>query len=461
MTFANLGLMPELLRALESAGYTTPTPVQTQAIPIVLAGGDLLASAQTGTGKTAAFALPIMQNLSNRKDARVRKCARVLVLVPTRELAAQVHASFAKYGAPLGLKFALIFGGVGYHPQVQAVAAGVDVLIATPGRLLDLIEQRAIDLTMVTQLVLDEADRMLDMGFLPALKRIFAMVPKQRQTLMFSATFAPEILQLTKQYMRNPQRVEVSPPNSTAVTVEHEMYKIDKSRKRDLLLHILAEDSRRQTLVFTKMKHSANRVVEFLEGYGFKTSALHGNKSQSARTKALADFKSGALTVLVATDIAARGLDIKALPAVINFDLPNVAEDYIHRIGRTGRAGHSGLAISLVESADNANLVAIERLLKQKITVRNVEALKLPAPAVRDPKTISASPTPRHAQRHGAAQRHGSAKPAAGTHSRAANPGGKPAIAGRAVAAKAGPAKAGGWRGMGSRPAGNNTKRFG
>jgi ATP-dependent RNA helicase RhlE len=287
-------------------------------------------------------------------------------------------------------------------------------------------------------------------------------VPKQRQTLMFSATFAPEILQLTKQYMRNPQRVEVSPPNSTAVTVEHEMYKIDKSRKRDLLLHILAEDSRRQTLVFTKMKHSANRVVEFLEGYGFKTSALHGNKSQSARTKALADFKSGALTVLVATDIAARGLDIKALPAVINFDLPNVAEDYIHRIGRTGRAGHSGLAISLVESADNANLVAIERLLKQKITVRNVEALKLPAPAVRDPKTISASPTPRHAQRHGASQRHGSAaaKPAGG-HSRGANPGGKPAIAGRAVAAKAGPAKAGGWRGMGSRPAGTTTKRFG
>jgi ATP-dependent RNA helicase RhlE len=366
MSFENLGLAPELLRALTDAGYDSPTPIQVKAIPEVLAGHDLMASAQTGTGKTASFALPILQILKASGEKVVSKGVRALVLVPTRELAAQVLASVQRYGNGMRLSSAAIYGGVSERPQIAAAARGIDVLIATPGRLLDLMTQNAVSLSGVRHLVLDEADRMLDMGFLPAIKRILQKLPKQRQTLMFSATFAPELRDLATTMLHNPVSVDVSPRNSSAVSVEHVVHMVEDARKRDALLHLLHAEPR-QTLVFSRTKHGADKVVRFLDSYGFNSAALHGNKSQNARTKALAGFKSGEIKVLVATDIASRGIDIKELPAVINFDLPNVPEDYVHRIGRTGRAGATGLAISLVGREDQNYLRSIERLLQKPL----------------------------------------------------------------------------------------------
>ena len=377
MTFESLGLCPELLRALASAGYDTPTPIQVKAIPEVLAGHDLMASAQTGTGKTAGFALPILQMLKQAGERVVPKGVRALVLVPTRELAAQVLASVQRYGNELKLSSTAIYGGVSERPQIAAAARGIDVLIATPGRLMDLMQQNAVSLSGVRHLVLDEADRMLDMGFLPAIKRILQKLPKQRQTLMFSATFAPELRDLAQTMLHNPAEVDVSPRNSTAVTVEHRVHLIEDAKKRDALLHLLHNEPR-QTLVFSRTKHGADKVVRFLDSYGFKSAALHGNKSQNARTRALGGFKSGEIQILVATDIASRGIDIKELPAVVNFDLPNVPEDYVHRIGRTGRAGANGLAISLVGREDQNYLRGIERLLKTPLKREPLGEFKLP-----------------------------------------------------------------------------------
>ena len=377
MSFDSLGLAPELLRALTAAGYDSATPIQAKAIPEVLAGHDLMASAQTGTGKTASFALPILQMLKASGEKTVPKGVRALILVPTRELAAQVLASVQRYGNGMRLSSAAIYGGVSERPQIAAASRGIDVLIATPGRLLDLMTQNAVSLSGVQHLVLDEADRMLDMGFLPAIKRILQKLPKKRQTLMFSATFSPELRELAQTMLHNPVSVDVSPRNSTAVSVEHVVHMVEDSRKRDSLLHLL-HAAPRQTLVFSRTKHGADKIVRFLESYGFNAAALHGNKSQNARTRALSGFKSGEIMVLVATDIASRGIDIKELPAVINFDLPNVPEDYVHRIGRTGRAGASGLAISLVGREDQSYLRGIERVLKQPLKREPLGDLSLP-----------------------------------------------------------------------------------
>ncbi len=365
MSFDTLGLSPALLRALTDAGYTTPTEVQAAAIPIVLAGRDLLAGAQTGTGKTAAFGLPLLQRLA--ADATPQRRPRALVLTPTRELAAQVNDSLRTYGRHLNLRSTTVFGGVGMQPQVDALRRGVDIIVATPGRLIDHIQRRSVDLSQIKTLVLDEADRMLDMGFLPAIKRILQNLSDDRQTLLFSATFAPEIKALAQQFMRNPAEVQATPSNSAAPRVRHILHPVDSAKKRDLLLHILSEDSRRQTLVFSRTKHGADRVQKILEQAGLRAAAIHGNKSQGARTRALADFKAGKITVLVATDIAARGIDIDQLPVVINLDLPMVAEDYVHRIGRTGRAGADGLAISLVCAEESGQLRDIQRVIGNEI----------------------------------------------------------------------------------------------
>jgi ATP-dependent RNA helicase RhlE len=374
MSFDSLGLSPALLRALAENGYTVPTPIQAAAIPVALDGRDLLAGAQTGTGKTAAFALPLLERLfpgAQRASSPARR-PRALILTPTRELAAQVHESVRDYAKYLRVNSAAIFGGVSMGPQTQALRRGVEILVATPGRLIDHMERRTADLSGIEILVLDEADRMLDMGFLPAIKRILGAVPKQRQTLLFSATFAQEIKQLAAQFMRDPQEIQIAARNSVATGVTHRVHPVDAVRKRDLLLHLLAADSRRQTLVFSRTKHGADKLCTFLEKSGLRTAAIHGNKSQGARTKALKEFKSGKVTVLVATDIAARGLDIDQLPIVVNYDLPMVAEDYIHRIGRTGRAGAEGLAISLVAHEEARLLRDIRRMLKQDIAVENV-----------------------------------------------------------------------------------------
>src|SRR5687768_10300358 len=344
MSFESLGLAPALLRALTEQGYNDPTPIQTQAIPVALEGRDLLAGAQTGTGKTAAFALPLLNRMyvTHRNPAQP-KTPRALVLTPTRELAAQVHESVRGYGKHLGVRATTIFGGVGMQPQVEAMRRGVDILVATPGRLIDHVQQRSVNLSHVEVLILDEADRMLDMGFLPAIKRILGHLPRQnRVTWLFSATFAPEIKALAGEFMREPVEIQVAKPNSVAATVTHRVHPVDAARKRDLLLHLLQNDAR-QTLVFGRTKHGADKLATMLERAGLRAAAIHGNKSQNQRTRALKDFKSGKVAVLVATDIAARGLDIDQLPMVINYDLPMVAEDYVHRIGRTGRAGAEGL----------------------------------------------------------------------------------------------------------------------
>ncbi len=368
MSFSSLGLRPELARAVSEKGYAAPTPIQAQAIPLILEGRDLMGSAQTGTGKTAGFTLPILQHLAQPgQKNKPRRAVRALVVVPTRELAIQVHQNVEDYGKWLRLESAAVFGGVNINPQKKRLARGVDFLIATPGRLLDLVGQDAVDLSRVEVLVLDEADRMLDMGFIRDIRKLLALLPKQKQTLLFSATFSDAIKQLANGLLHKPATVEVGRRNRAVDSVEQLVHPVEKSRKRELLSYLVGSGQWQQVLVFGRTKHGANRLAKQLNADGIKTSAIHGNKSQGARTKALADFKAGRIQVLVATDIAARGLDIEQLPHVVNFELPNVAEDYVHRIGRTGRAGSRGHAISLVSSEESGLLRDIERFIKREI----------------------------------------------------------------------------------------------
>jgi ATP-dependent RNA helicase RhlE len=374
MTFESLGLAPALLRALAENNYTTPTPIQIQAIPLALAGHDLLGGAQTGTGKTAAFGLPLLHRLANSdKPATGPRKPRALILVPTRELAVQVADSIRSYGKYMRLNVTTIFGGAGMQPQVDNLRRGVDILVATPGRLIDHMERGSVKLDAVEVLILDEADRMLDMGFLPAIRRILGRVPSQRQTLLFSATFESQLKQLAMEFMRNPQQVQVAAQNTIAATITHRAHPVDGSRKRDLLIDILTKRHTDQVLIFGKTKHGCNRLAEQLETAGLPAVAIHGNKSQAQRQKALNQFKSGKARILVATDVAARGLDIPNLPLVINHDLPMVAEDYIHRIGRTGRNGAQGEALSLVSSEEAGLLRQIQRLLKADVLMDVVE----------------------------------------------------------------------------------------
>ncbi|MFD2643878.1 DEAD/DEAH box helicase [Pseudomonas japonica] len=396
MSFASLGLSEALVRAIEAAGYTQPTPVQQRAIPAVLQGRDLMVAAQTGTGKTGGFALPILERLfpgghPDKSQRHGPRQPRVLVLTPTRELAAQVHDSFKIYARDLKFVSACIFGGVGMNPQVQAMARGVDVLVACPGRLLDLAGQGSVDLSHVEILVLDEADRMLDMGFIHDVKKVLARLPAKRQNLLFSATFSKDITDLADKLLHNPERIEVTPPNTTVERIEQRVFRLPASHKRALLAHLITAGAWEQVLVFTRTKHGANRLAEYLEKHGLTAAAIHGNKSQNARTKALADFKSGAVRIMVATDIAARGLDIDQLPHVVNFELPNVEEDYVHRIGRTGRAGRSGEAISLVAPDEEKLLKSIERVTRQKIPDGDLmgfdfAAVEAEKPEVREPR---------------------------------------------------------------------------
>ncbi|MBN8715625.1 MAG: DEAD/DEAH box helicase [Xanthomonadales bacterium] len=382
MSFESLGLAPALLRALAEQGYATPTPIQAQAIPLVLAGHDVLGGAQTGTGKTAAFGLPLLQTLAGLPKPEGLRRPRVLVLTPTRELAVQITDNLRAYARHLRINVTALFGGVGMQPQVEAFRRGVDVLVACPGRLIDHLERGTCKLGDVRMLVLDEADRMLDMGFLPSIKRVMKHVPAQRQTLLFSATFEPRIKALALEFMQDPQQVQVAAQNTVVETISHHAHPVDAAKKRELLIDILARRHREQVLVFGKTKHGCNRLAEQLEKAGLPALAIHGNKSQAARQKALSEFKSGRVRILVATDVAARGLDIPQLPLVINHDLPMVAEDYVHRIGRTGRNGASGEAISLV-SPDEANLLRqIQKLLGREITMETVPGFE-PSRALR------------------------------------------------------------------------------
>ena len=369
MPFDTLGLSAELLRAVNEQGYTEPTPIQSQAIPIILSGRDVMAGAQTGTGKTAGFTLPMLHQLSQKPIPKGRRPVRALVLTPTRELAAQVGDSVETYGRHLPLRSAVIFGGVKINPQIRQLRNGVDILVATPGRLLDHAGQQTVDLSQVEILVLDEADRMLDMGFIHDIRKVLALIPEQqyRQSLLFSATFSKEIKRLASNLLDRPVLVEVAVQNATADGIKQVIHPVDKSRKRELLSHMIGAHNWRQVLVFTRTKHGANRLAQQLEKDGLTAAAIHGNKSQGARTRALAAFKSGKVRVLVATDIAARGLDIAQLPHVVNYELPNVAEDYVHRIGRTGRAGNEGEAVSLVCVDEHGLLRGIERLLKKDL----------------------------------------------------------------------------------------------
>ena len=371
MSFATLGLCEPLVRAVNECGYTEPTPIQVQAIPAVLKGGDLLAAAQTGTGKTAGFTLPILQRLEMTPAVKLpngRHPIRVLVLTPTRELAAQIHESVRDYGRHLHHTAACVFGGVNINPQITQLRGRVDILVATPGRLLDHVGQRTVDLSHVEILVLDEADRMLDMGFIHDIRKVLKLLPARRQNLLFSATFSDEIRTLTQGLLNNPATVEVARRNAPAEAVEQTVIEVEKGAKRAVLSHLIRTRQWFQVLVFTRTKHGANRLAEQLGKDGIEAMAIHGNKSQNARTRALAQFKEGSLQVLVATDIAARGLDIEELPQVVNYELPNVPEDYVHRIGRTGRAGASGRALSLVASDERSELHDIERLLKRQLS---------------------------------------------------------------------------------------------
>lgn len=367
MKFSELGLRKEILDAIDKQGYTTPTPIQAKSIPVVLSGRDILAGAQTGTGKTAAFTLPILQLLS--ENSKKTRNPRVLVLTPTRELAAQVGESVKTYGTNLSMRTAIVFGGVSINPQKLQFRNGVDILVATPGRLLDHANQKTVNLSEVEILILDEADRMLDMGFIHDIRKVIKLLPKKRQNLLFSATYSKDIKKLSEGVLHNPEFIEVARRNTTAETVTQVVHLIPKTQKRYLLAHLIKKGDWHQVLVFTRTKHGANRLAKQLNQADITAGAIHGNKSQGARTRALAEFKSGDLQVLVATDIAARGLDIDKLPHVVNYELPNVAEDYVHRIGRTGRAGSNGVAMSLVSPDERDYLKGIERLIKQKITV--------------------------------------------------------------------------------------------
>jgi ATP-dependent RNA helicase RhlE len=378
-SFQNLGLAAELLRAVAEQGYTEPTPIQSQAIPVVLAGRDLLGAAQTGTGKTAGFTLPMLQLLATRATASqspARHPVRALVLVPTRELAVQVQESVRTYGRHMKLRAAVVYGGVGFNPQADELRRGVDIVVATPGRLLDHVEQRTVDLRQVEILVLDEADRMLDMGFIHDIRRILKLLPARRQNLLFSATFPEEVRTLAAGFMHDPVTVEVAPRNTPIELIAQVAHPVDKDRKRALLSHLVKSGNWQQVLVFCRTKHGANRLAEQLEHDGIETSAIHGNKSQPQRMKALKRFKDGQLQVLVATDIAARGIDIESLPHVVNYDLPHVPEDYVHRIGRTGRAGESGEAVALVSGEDRTLLRDIERLIGRKVEQKVIEGFE-------------------------------------------------------------------------------------
>ena len=388
MSFDSLGLSGALLRAVADQGSATPTPNQIQAIPAVLAGGDLLAGAQTGTGKTAGFVLPMLQRLSRAESPRgqgARRPVRALILTPTRELAAQVDASVKAYGKHLKLTSFALFGGVGFGPQVAQLRRGVDILVATPGRLLDHHGQRNVDFSSVDIFVLDEADRMLDMGFIVDIKRVLALLPRKRQNLLFSATFSDDIKELAEKLLERPRTIQVTPRNSTVENIAQRVHPVNRHEKAQLLAYLIGQNRWQQVLVFTRTKHGADKLVRSLEADGLRAVALHGNKTQGARTKALVDFKRGAVQVMVATDIAARGIDIDQLPHVVNYDLPNVPHDYVHRIGRTGRAGAAGEAISLVCVDEHAFLRDIERLIKRPIVREVVQGFEPDPDAVAQP----------------------------------------------------------------------------
>ncbi|MCL4315994.1 MAG: DEAD/DEAH box helicase [Gammaproteobacteria bacterium] len=449
--FTSLGLAEPILRAIRDAGYTTPTPIQAQAIPQVLAGGDLLAAAQTGTGKTAGFTLPILHLLSSRPAQNPKPGRpRCLILVPTRELAAQVEESVKTYGRHLPLTSMVMFGGVNINPQFRMLKERVDILVATPGRLLDHMSQKTVDLSGVEILVLDEADRMLDMGFIRDIRKVLAVLPKQRQNLLFSATFSDEIKALANGLLHNPKSVEVARRNTASEMVEQSVHLVPQSHKKDLLAHLINHHDWQQVLVFTRTKHGANKLAEKLVKDGITAAAIHGNKSQGARTKALAGFKSGEVRVLVATDIAARGIDIDQLPQVVNFELPNVPEDYVHRIGRTGRAGSTGSALSLVDSEEMAYLRDIEKLIKRSIVRVEVEGfVPMPRPAASVDERPARPPQGRPQQNRGQRgreqqgreqpKREGRSQPAGNRQAQGA---GKPARA-QPAAAQQGPAQPG------------------
>jgi ATP-dependent RNA helicase RhlE len=406
MSFDSLGLSAEILRAVAEQGYSEPTPVQSKAIPLIHEGRDILAGAQTGTGKTAGFTLPLLQRLLEQPRPKGSRAVRALILTPTRELAAQVGESVSNYGKYLSFKSAVIFGGVNINPQKDKLRRGVDILVATPGRLLDHASQKTVDLSQVEILVLDEADRMLDMGFIHDIRKVLALLPASdsRQNLLFSATYSEEIKRLASGLLHDPAQVEVARRNTTAERIAQRIHPVDRVRKRELLSHLIGTNDWRQVLVFTRTKHGANRLAEQLGKDGITAAAIHGNKSQGARTRALADFKSGAVRVLVATDIAARGLDIDQLPHVVNFELPNVAEDYVHRIGRTGRAGNEGEAVSLVCIDEDKLLRDIERLIKRDLPKEVI-------PGFEPDPTIKAEPIMRKQGRSGGGGRPGGNRP--------------------------------------------------
>jgi ATP-dependent RNA helicase RhlE len=447
--FSGLGLAEPLLRAISEEGYTQPTPIQQKAIPLVMAGRDLLAAAQTGTGKTAGFTLPILHALLNNPVKIPPGRPRVLVLTPTRELAAQVEESVRTYGVHTGLRSMVIFGGVGMNPQLQGLKQRVDILVATPGRLLDHLGEKTLDLSGVEIFVLDEADRMLDMGFIRDIRKVIATLPKTRQTLLFSATFSPEIRELAHGLLNNAAEVEVAPRNTTAERVDQCVYMVEQKQKRHLLAHLISTGEWSQVLVFTRTKHGANRLAEQLDKQGISALAIHGNKSQNARTRALADFKSNSLRVLVATDIAARGLDIDQLPHVVNFELPNVPEDYVHRIGRTGRAGASGAAVSLVDREEVKLLQAIEKVTRQAIPKATADGF-VPGVVAEEPDRGPRPPGRGAPRGDGAARR----KPATASQPRAA--GDRPARSAQPRPAGQGPSPRGASRGPGGSGAGRN-----
>jgi ATP-dependent RNA helicase RhlE len=413
MPFTELGLTPELARAVAEQGYDTPTPIQMRAIPAVIAGRDVLAGAQTGTGKTAAFVLPILQALAQGPAGRA---PRALVLTPTRELAAQVAESARQYGRHTNARICVVFGGVSINPQIDSLRAGCDLLVATPGRLLDLADQRAADLRAVRHFVLDEADRMLDMGFIPAIRQVLKLLPERRQNLMFSATYSDDIRDLATRFLHDPVTVEVAPRNATADRVDQRAYRVPKEHKRHLLAHLIRDGGWSQVLVFTRTKHGANRLAEQLAAAGIATSAIHGNKSQNARVRALADFKAGKITALVATEVAARGLDIKELPFVVNYELPNVPEDYVHRIGRTARAGGTGCAISLVAPDEAGLLKDIERVLRRSLPVAATPEFTVTAEQRQAPRPAAPPGRTSRPQQHAHRQSRPSAGRSFGSH---------------------------------------------
>ncbi|MFC5550440.1 DEAD/DEAH box helicase [Massilia aerilata] len=452
MSFNTLGLTDALVRAVTEAGYTSPTPIQAQAIPAVLGGGDLLAGAQTGTGKTAGFTLPMLHRLSTDKAGMAltnkssKRAIRALVLAPTRELAAQVEENIRTYAKYTNLNSAVIFGGVGIHPQIKMLANGVDILVATPGRLLDHVGQGTIKLDKIEILVLDEADRMLDMGFIHDIKKVLAVLPPKRQNLLFSATFSDEIKALADKLLNNPALIEVARRNSTVDVIEQMIHPVDRDKKHPMLAHLIKTNDWKQVLVFTRTKHGANKLVEQLGKDGIGAMAIHGNKSQSARTKALAEFKDGSLTALIATDIAARGIDIDQLPQVVNYDLPNVPEDYVHRIGRTGRAGATGRAVSLVCVDEHQMLKDIEKLIKQTLSREVIPGFEPDLNAKAQPIQLR-SGAPGHGNRGG---RPGGGRPG----------GGKPRVAGATPAPNgqrsSAPAGGGARNGGGGQPGNRN-----